>query len=163
MPNEDYAEQLLRNMAIGNALVERLIGEVRDSSTILGELERNVGVLQHDVSGLRKDIDDLVRIVRGEGNGTSGLTGRTVTLEHISDDLRNGIESIRENCKVHLKDLTNQRIEEARLEKTEKHQEKLEGIRGKWVVMAALCGTSSVIGVIAAIVLTKLFHLFVFK
>jgi hypothetical protein len=152
MSSEDYNEQLLRNIATGNALVERLIGEVRDSSTILIGLERNVSVMQHDVS-------DLVKIVRGDGNGTSGLIGRTTNLEHIASELEEGIHSIKTNCKDHFKSVSDMKLEEFRLAQ----QEKIESIRGRWLLLATLCGTSSVLGVVATIVLARLFNILIFK
>jgi hypothetical protein len=136
-------EQLIRELAhavtSSNALVASLTGELRDASTILGVLQR--------------DMTAMVTAVRGDGNGMTGLLARTREVERMCSDLHGAIDSIKANCSRHfdqvMKDTRKER-EDERAEHTEmlrsERAEALEHLRGRYGVIVALCGGSSVVG-----------------
>ena len=123
-------------------LAQSLAATTKLLSALTTEMGRNAGTL----AVVSEQTTDIVRAVRGDGNGERGLLMRVTVLERALAGIEKAVEAVQVRCNT-----VQDRKEQAHARKADSAQ------NHRWKLIVALVGGSSVLSIVADRVLGWLF------
>jgi hypothetical protein len=145
--NDTLSEDLAKSLEAATALMQDLLGDIKDNATSLA-------ILQAKLESLHDNVESLSHIVR-DGNGKGSMVTRLALIEKSVEDVEKSFDELKGELGNSLKEIKDSINEEKRTEKEDEDKEK-EFKRQQMITKLKLIAVIAPGAIALAIVVIKL-------